>query len=179
MGKSKLCTAGAETCVLPTPKAGRDQLETQAGGSPRAQPPARTVSVFPTLRPIKAFLCPEYLHIDVSNTPDLCRLFSLCSWREQLPPPRQLKTTGSSREPVQGRDAAAAQNPWKTPCPPTACPASYKVPPQGSSWMAAAGQGMGSRRAHRGWCHHPHGPWPWTRNPGPLGKHKPVFVCAV
>lgn len=138
-----------------------------------------TVSVFPTLRPIKAFLCPEYLHIDVSNTPDLCRLFSLCSWREQLPPPRQLKTTGSSREPVQGRDAAAAQNPWKTPCPPTACPASYKVPPQGSSWMAAGGQGMGSRRAHRGWCHHPHGPWPWTRSPGSLGKHKPVFVCAV
>lgn len=56
-------------------------------------------------------------------------------------------------------------------------PASCEVPPQGSSWMAAVGQGMGSRRAHRGWCHHPHGPWPWTRNPGPLGKHKPALQC--
>lgn len=55
MGKSKLCTAGAETCVLPTPKAGRDQLETQAGGSPRAQPPARNSFSISYITPNKSF----------------------------------------------------------------------------------------------------------------------------
>lgn len=135
-----------------------------------------TVSIFHTLCSIKAFLCPEYLQTDVSTTPEPCRLFWLCSWREQAPP-RQLNTTGSSQEPVQGRDAAAAQHPCKTPSPPPAHPASCEVPPQGSSWMAAAGQGMGSRRAHRSWCHHPHGPWPQTRSSGPLGKHRPALQC--
>lgn len=76
--------------------------------------------------------------------PELCRPFSPCSWSEQ----QQLRTTASSWEPGQGSDAAAVfQHPWRTPSPPMACPASREVPPQGSSWMAAVGQGMGSRRA--------------------------------
>lgn len=108
-----------------------------------------TASIFHTLCPIKAFLCPEYLQTDVSNTPELCRLFWLCSWSEQAPP-QQLKTTGSSQEPVKGQDAAAAQHSWKTPSPPTAHPASCEVPPQGSLWMAAAGQGAQEEHTEAG-----------------------------
>lgn len=55
MGKSKLCTAGAGICVLPAPKAGRDRLEMQAGGSPRAQPSARNSFSISHIMPNKSF----------------------------------------------------------------------------------------------------------------------------
>lgn len=164
MAKSKLCTAGAGTCVLPAPKAGRDRLETQAGGSPRAQPQQGTVSVFHTLCQIKAFLCPEYLQTDVSNTPELCRLLSLCSWKEQAPP-GQLNTT----------------DPLGSLCKAELLLQHLSTPGKHLPFPGAPTTGqlidLSSRRAHRGCCHPPHGPWPQTRRPGSLGKHKPALQC--
>lgn len=124
-----------------------------------------TVSTFHTLCPIKAFLCPEYLQTDVSNTPELC------SWSEQAPP-GQLNTTGSSQEPVQCCCSSAPPGKHLPLLQPT-------LPPVRSHHRAARGwqqqgKGWAQEEQHKSWCHHPHEPWPRTRSPGPLRKHKPA-----
>lgn len=100
-GKSKLCTAGAGICVLQHRRLAGTGWRHRQVDNPELNCQQGTVSIFHTLCPIKAFLCPEYLQTDVSNTPELCRLFWLCSWSEPAPP-GQLKATGSSQEPGQG-----------------------------------------------------------------------------